>query len=222
MISMTITTAFAVVPIEVHSACGLISMIQFPPMSSGPRRKISVQFEVDGQVKDDIHGLAVERTRFEFPAFHGIDGGLIESERQRLEDLNVRNVPALVDDALDDDDAGDASLAGHFGIHRLDAVDHDRRLDVAADAQRSFDFRRGVSHYAANHPTDHPAHHAAFYTTFDAALSPGIGGRRHWLHLLRNHGRSKLLNVPGHLNRLDHRLRRSLGWGRGRRWRRGW
>src|SRR5581483_10964818 len=100
-----------------------------------------------------------ERSRFEFPAFDCVDSGLVETERQRLQDLNVLHGAGLVDDALDDDDAGDARLAGHFGINRLDAIDYHGRFDVAADAQWRFALRRGIGHDTADHAADDAAHH---------------------------------------------------------------
>src|SRR5207253_5773513 len=131
-----------------------------------------IQLEVDSQVEDDVDRLSVKRPGFEFPAFDRIDGRLIQAKRQRLQDLNVRHVAAFVDDAFDDHDAGDARFAGDFRIDGLDAIDHDRGFDVAADAQRRFNFRRGIRDHAAHHPT----HHAPRHATFDTALHP-FGGR---------------------------------------------
>src|SRR5438093_8692336 len=93
MINMRKTTLLAMLPIECHRAVGLISMMWFlhreVRRSAGPRVSL-IQFEVDSQVEDDIDRLSVERSRFELPAPHCIDGSLIETERQRLEDLHVR------------------------------------------------------------------------------------------------------------------------------------
>src|SRR5947207_14157773 len=98
--------------------------------------KSLVQFEVHREVKDDIHRLAVQRAGFEFPTSDRVYRGLIESEGQRLEDLNVGDGAALIDDALYDDDAGNARLAAHFRIDRFDPVDDHRPPDVSAAAHR--------------------------------------------------------------------------------------
>src|SRR5205823_1569994 len=115
--------------------------------------------------------------RLEFPLFHGLDRGLIEAERQSLEHLHVAHGAALVDDALDDDDAGDARLAGHFRILRLDAGQRHRRLDVAADAQRRLLLRRrrlGVGDDAADDAADDTADHAALDAAFNTADDAGV------------------------------------------------
>src|SRR5215210_3653286 len=114
MMTMLIPTVFPTQPIEFHSAAGDISMSCFPP--AGPARTpagsvVLVQFEVDGEIEDDIDWLAVERAGTELPATDCIRCGLIETERQRFEHLHVRDVSSLVDDAFDDDDARDAGLA---------------------------------------------------------------------------------------------------------------
>src|SRR5687768_17877167 len=49
-----------------------------------------VQFEVDGEVEDEVDGLAVERTRLESPLLDCGRGGLIEAERQRLDRKSTR------------------------------------------------------------------------------------------------------------------------------------
>src|SRR5713101_5626930 len=103
-------------------------------MTAGRAGRSLIQFEINREVEDNVHRLPVESTRLEFPAFDCFDGGLIETERQRLEDMDFGDVAVFVDRALDDDDAGDTSLPGHLGILRLDAIDGDGRLDVAADA----------------------------------------------------------------------------------------
>ena len=46
-----------------------------------------VEPEVDGEVEDDVDRFAVQRAGLEFPLLHGVDGCLIEAERQRLENL---------------------------------------------------------------------------------------------------------------------------------------
>src|SRR5688500_14045056 len=128
-----------------------------------------IQLEVDGEVEDDVDGLAVERTGFESPLLDRGSSGLIEAERQRLEDLDVADHTVLVDDALDDHDARDARLARHFGIRRLDTADDRRGLDVATDAERSGFFRRrrhGVGHDAADHTADNATEDTALDATF--------------------------------------------------------
>src|SRR5437764_14924356 len=123
MMSMTTTTVLADQFIELKSAPRLISMVQFPPKAAGATGRKSVQFEVDGEVEEDVHRLPIERPRFEFPAPDRFHRGLIESEGKRLEDMNVGHVAGLVDGPFDDDDAGDAGLAGHFRTLRLDRGD---------------------------------------------------------------------------------------------------
>src|SRR4029077_21206374 len=120
-----------------------------------------VQFEIDREVENDVHRLPVESTRLEFPAFDCVDCRLIETEWQRLEDMDIRDVAAPADRALDDDDAGNTSLPGYLGILRLNAVDDHGSLDVAADAQRRVRFRRRSSRGddAADHAADDTAGH---------------------------------------------------------------
>src|SRR4051812_18431502 len=190
MMIMTMTMPLAAVDMETHNAPRLISMMQFPPNDLRPGRTfLLIQFEIDGEIEDDIDRLPVESTRPEFPAFDRIDRGLIETERQRLEDMDVGHVAIAADRALDDDDAGDAGLAGHFRILRLDAIDDHRRLDVAADAQRSVWLRRRrrFGDHAADHAADDTAGHAAFDATFNAAFDTRrrrLGSHR--LHLFRH------------------------------------
>src|SRR6267378_873882 len=116
MMIITITMPLAAFDIETHNAPRLISMMQFPPNDFRPGRTFLIQFEIDREVEDNVHRLPIESTRFEFPASDCVDVGLIETERQRLEDMNVGDVAALADGALDDDDAGDTSLPGHLGV----------------------------------------------------------------------------------------------------------
>src|SRR5881394_3712949 len=104
MMNMTITTALAPQDIDPKSACQLISMVQFPPKNGRLGRK-SVQFEVDGEIEEHVDRLPVQRSRPKFPALDRFHRGLIEAERQRLEDVHVGDVAGLVDGALHDDDA---------------------------------------------------------------------------------------------------------------------
>src|SRR5947199_201232 len=83
--SATTTTVLADQFIELKSAPRLISMVQFPPKAAGATGRKSVQFEVDGEVEEDVHRLPVERPRLEFPAPDRFHGRLVEAERQRLE-----------------------------------------------------------------------------------------------------------------------------------------
>src|SRR3954465_15551109 len=121
MMIITITMPLAAVDIETHNAPRLISMMQFPPNDRRPGRMFLIQFEIDREIEDDIDRLPVESTRLEFPAFDRIDGGLIETERQRLEDMNLGDVAGFVDRAFDDDDSGDTRFPRDLGILRLDA-----------------------------------------------------------------------------------------------------
>src|SRR3954447_10757451 len=163
MMIMTMTMPLAADDMETHNAPRLISMMQFPPNDLRPGRTFLIQFEIDREVEDDVDRLPVESTRLEFPAFDRIDGGLIETERQRLENMDVGHVAGLADRALHDHDAGDTSLAGHLGIRGLDTIDDGRRFDVAADAERRIDFRRGrFGDDAADHAADDTAGHATF------------------------------------------------------------
>src|SRR5215213_4585877 len=137
---MRMTTPLARGPIAFQSSTGFISMTDsLHPFRSTPDPWFLVQLEIDGQVENDVDRLAVERAGPELPPFDRFRRGCVQAERQRLEDLHVGHVAVLVDDALNDDDAGDARLAGHLRIARLDSVDDHRRLDIAADAQRSLD-----------------------------------------------------------------------------------
>src|SRR4051794_5167607 len=113
MIAMRITIPLAGIPIDDHSAAGLISIAKFPPSNPAASRSrvVLVQFEVDGQIVQNVNRLTVERSRFELPSANRFHGGLVETERQRLENVHVGDVAALVDGALDDDDSGDARLA---------------------------------------------------------------------------------------------------------------
>src|SRR5436853_7913172 len=105
MIARRMTTPLAGAPIEVQSAVILISIAKFPPSNPAASRSrvVLVQFEVDGQIVQNVNRLTVERSRFELPSANRFHGGLIEAERQRLENVHVGDVPALVDGALDDD-----------------------------------------------------------------------------------------------------------------------
>src|SRR4051812_3712631 len=165
MIPIRMTTPLASAPIEFQSATGLISMTDIPPsIRRMPDHVFLVQLEIHREVVEDVDGLAIQRPRPELPLPDCFDRSLVETERQRLEDVNVDDVAVLVDRALHDDDAGDARLAGHFRIDGIGAADLDRRLDVAADAQRSSGRRRrGVRDHAA----DDTADDAADDTTFD-------------------------------------------------------
>src|SRR5207244_1345613 len=132
---------------------------------ASPERVYLVQLEVDGEVEDDVDGLAVERAGLESPLPDRVSCRLVETESERLEHGHVGDLAVFVDDALDDDDAGDARLAGDFRIGRLDTADDHRRFDVAADAHRRFDFRRrrsGIGHDAADDSTDDTADDATF------------------------------------------------------------
>src|SRR6185369_15827578 len=114
----------------------------------------------------------------ELPFSDCFDRGVVETERHRLEHLHVGHVTVFVDDALDDDDAGDARLAGHFRIRRLDAVDDHRRLDVPADAQRrGWRRRRGIGDHSADDTADDATDHTAFDAALDAAFHARAGGR---------------------------------------------
>src|SRR5688500_4618950 len=121
MMPITTTTDFPTKPISFQRCPRDISMMCFPPVDPRPpaNRIFLVQFEVDCEIEDDVHGRAVERARPELPAPDRVCRGLVETERQRLEHLHVRDISVLIDDALDDDDAGDAGFAGHFRIRRL-------------------------------------------------------------------------------------------------------
>src|SRR5687768_7784373 len=138
-----------------------------------------IELEVDCEIEDDVDRLPVERTGAELPLLDRVHSGLIESERKGLEDLHIADVAVLVDDALHDDDAGDARLARHLRVMRLDAADDHRRLDVAADAHRGllFDYRHGVGDDAADHSAHHTTDDAAFHATFDATLDPRVDRR---------------------------------------------
>src|ERR1700741_3423737 len=63
-----------------------------------------LQCEIHGERKDDRNGLSVQRSRFEFPAFDGVECRLIESEWQAFEDARVSDVAVAIDDGFDDDD----------------------------------------------------------------------------------------------------------------------
>src|SRR3954447_2186894 len=180
MMTITITMPLAAVDIETHNAPRLISMMQFPPNDVWAGRTFLVQFEIDREIEDDVHRLPIQSTRLEFPAFDRIDRGLIETERQRLEDMDVGDVAILADRALDDDDSGDARLAGDLGILRVDLADCHRRFDVAADAQRRIRLRRrrSLGDDAADDAADDTTGNTTFDAAFNAALDAGARGLR--------------------------------------------
>src|SRR5688500_7856702 len=101
---MVMTTAFPTNPISAHRwphDISIESSLLIPdPAMRGRFSDFLVQLEVDGEVEDDVDRLAVERARAEPPFLDCVRGGLVETERQRLEDLDVTHHTALVDDAL--------------------------------------------------------------------------------------------------------------------------
>src|SRR3954470_10479832 len=99
MMIITITMPLAAFDIETHNAPRLISMMQFPPNDLRPGRTFLIQFEIDREVEDNVHRLPIQSTRLEFPASNCVDGGLIETERQRFENMNVGHVAILADRA---------------------------------------------------------------------------------------------------------------------------
>src|SRR5437764_8540575 len=99
-----------------------------------------IQFKIHRQIENHVDRLAVQRARPELPLPHGLRGALAEAHRQAFDHLHLLDLAVLVDDGLDDDDAGDARLARHVGVDRIDALLDDRCLHVAADAQRALGF----------------------------------------------------------------------------------
>src|SRR5687768_8082956 len=99
MMPITTTTDFPMKPISFQRWPTDISMTKFPPRRPAALRRahLLIQFEVDGQIEDDVHRLSVERAGAELPPPDRVCGSLIETERQRLEDLHVRDVSVLVD-----------------------------------------------------------------------------------------------------------------------------
>src|SRR5688500_14722531 len=118
MMPITTTTVFPMNPISFQRWPSDISMTKFPPRRPAAFRRAHplIQFEVDGEIENDVDRLPVERAGAELPPPDRVRRSLIETERQRLEDLHVRDVSVLVDDAFDDDDAGDPRLARHFRV----------------------------------------------------------------------------------------------------------
>src|SRR5205085_9242661 len=110
-------------------------LYRYAPMPYAPRT--SVQLEIHSQVEDDFNRLPSHRPRFEVPRLHGFLCFFAQAHRQSFEHVNLLDVSFFVDDRFDDDDAGDVRLARRFGVVGLRAIEHDRRLHVAADAHRS-------------------------------------------------------------------------------------
>ncbi len=124
-----------------------------------------------GRLEDDFDGLTVQCAGPESPALHCFFGRVAQTHRQALDDFHLLDASLLVDDCLDDDDAGDAGLARRFVVLRFDPARDDWSLDVAADAQRSIGRRIlavAFAFGAGSRPADFTAENPALLTTDDA------------------------------------------------------
>src|ERR1700741_821347 len=140
-----------------------------PLYVDAPRRLFEP--EIDGEVVVDGDRVSVQRARFEFPEADGPEGFLVQPHWKRLEDTRFGHVALAVDDRFDDDDSLHARLPRHFGVHRLDARDDHRRLDVAADAHRHIARAANLSaELTAQRSADDATHDSADYAAHDSTF----------------------------------------------------
>src|SRR5262245_1409731 len=86
-------------------------------MCSSPlATRCSLHLEVNSQCVINLDGSPLELSRPELPLLDGVQSRAVEAHGQTLEHPRVRYVATLVDDRLDDHDAGDARLACHLGV----------------------------------------------------------------------------------------------------------
>src|SRR3954454_16465037 len=100
------------------------------------RRLFLIEPEVDGEIEQNVDLFSVQRAGLEFPLLHRVNGGLIEAERERLENGDVLHETVAPDDHLQDDDAADLRLPRLLGVQGLDLVDCHRRSDITAHTDR--------------------------------------------------------------------------------------
>src|SRR6266853_600415 len=134
--------------------------------------------ERENYVNGGVHfdRIAIEKSRLIAPLTDSIQGGLLQ-QRMTVHDLELLNRAVLADDGVKTDGTGDAGLTSERRINRLNTVDDARGLDVAADAERTGQFRlrwRRRSAHATDNTTEHAAHGAAGNT---ARNSTGHAGR---------------------------------------------
>src|SRR5512142_244398 len=103
MIASTMTTPRATQFIDCHMPTRLNVLL----IASMQLLLLLFETEIDCQVVNHGNGLPVEHSRLELPLLHGVDRRLVETERQRLEDADVGDVAAAVDDGLEDHDSLD-------------------------------------------------------------------------------------------------------------------
>ena len=95
--------------------------------ASVSERTPSQQPEGDVDPGDDGYGLAVLHAGAEAPLLDRLDGLLVQAQAERVQDLEVGRVAALVDDDLEHHGALELGLARFFGVFGLHLVERDRR-----------------------------------------------------------------------------------------------
>src|SRR3954462_8547375 len=100
-------------------------------------RRFLIEPEVDGESEDHVDRFAFQRAGLEFPLLHGVDGGLIAAERERLATGDILYETGAPDDRPDACEAVDPSLPRLLGVHRLDPLHQDRRSNIASYADRA-------------------------------------------------------------------------------------
>src|SRR5882672_5807402 len=191
-----------------------------------PARQSVLLVERKNHVNGGVHfdGIAIEKSRLIAPLADSIQRGLLQ-QGMAAHDFKLLNGAVLADDGMEPHSAGDAGLAGQRRIHRLNAVDNARGLNVAADAEWAslLGLRRWwCSAHAANDAAQHATHRAAgnaagdptAHARGDVGLSVflnnfDIVGNDFWLHELAGIHQMGLWLHVDYLNR--------RGW---RRWRR--
>ena len=88
-------------------------------------------------VQVDIDRAAILCRRIEPPLCHRLEGFLIESKAEALDDMDIRNRPVFVNNAFEAHRTANARLAGFVCELRLNAPKYRRGLYVAANVERN-------------------------------------------------------------------------------------
>src|SRR5258708_19903437 len=88
----------------------------------------------------NLDGVAIEQSRLITPLTHGIQRGLLQ-QRMAVHDFELLDGAVLANDGVETHSAGDAGLTRQRWITGLNTIDYARCLDVAADPERTSQFR---------------------------------------------------------------------------------
>src|SRR5258706_205364 len=121
----------------------------------------------------DFDRIAIEKSRLIAPLPDSIQRGLLQ-QGMAVQNFELLNRAVLADDRVQTHGARDARLASERRIHRLNAVDDARCLNVAAYAKRASQLQLWRGRRSAPAP-----HYAPAYATHGAARHPPRNATAH-------------------------------------------